>query len=202
MPLSKKLSAYPFEFENLARSLAALRNRQQLILPSYKAAVKFRQQVYGFAGALEHFAEKQEKIQPRLAADRRALADAIRQVEIRLKDNVLTFVPRCDTETYHAIQSLINQLQDTPENQATFLMEERERQEEEERRQKFDQDKTLRRLGYSTGIGEKECTEEEKKQEAPAIDLNEFVEETSKTNQAYKEFMARTSNNNTDKEDT
>lgn len=178
MPLSKKLSAYPFEFENLARGLARLRKQHKLVLSSYKAAVRFRQQVYGYAGALEHSAETQQRTRPQLASEQRALAEAIRQVEIRLKENVLTFVPRCDSETYHAIQDLLGQLEDTPESQEVFATLHGEEQDQQDR-QDLDQDTTLQRLGYvsprTAAIHKHEdCTPEEMNEEAAPMDLNEL----------------------------
>lgn len=197
MPLSKNIGSYPQNFFTLAENLRLLKGEEVVPFQSEGQAIKTRQQLYGFAAALEHFISEHPK-NP-LCPEYQALCNAIRSTEIRLRGSNLIFVLRFDTASYNAIEGLIERLSGQQCSTAIQGTPEEYFARTEER---LSNDAMIKKFGYSTGIGEKDCTTEERKQEAPAIDLNEFVDNTSKANQAYKEFMARTSNNNTNEENT
>jgi len=90
MPLSKSIASYPYSFFELTDTLSELRESISLTFVTPLEARQFRQQLYGFAGALEKLGQEGDDTMM-------GKARVIRSVEVRMSGSVLTFVSRFDS---------------------------------------------------------------------------------------------------------
>ena len=100
MPLSKNIASYPANFFDLARAIRGITQPLVITMETQAEATRFRQQIYGFAGALAASNNSEYHL----------LADAIRSVEIRRNGPILTLISRLDTAAYKAVNQILAQI--------------------------------------------------------------------------------------------
>lgn len=146
MPLSKKLEAYPHDFEYLLEAFRKISKPIQLECEDTKEAKHQRQLMYGYAGALD-------------ANEREGDARVMRSVEIKQSGRWLTCISRFDSKNAHYARQIaeacgVNTMMPPgfEEHQANPDREEfiPPRQPGESPGQSMDE--AIAKMGYSTGL--------------------------------------------------